>query len=416
MRPRPGSGPGRRPSRPRKPKAPPWTKVVITLGTLIMVASGTLAVGPKLAAWWALKDVVQLPDPIPTEVAGESLEGAVNVLLLGLDYNLEASDGTFEFRTDSIMLLHVPADHQTAYMISFPRDLAVDIPAIPETGYSGATDKINAAFQTGARSTNRPNGGWGEVDVSPEGLSRGVGQVMKTISNLVPGGLEFHGTAIIDFAGFDKVVEAVGGVYLCVDQDVWSIHYKADGTLGDRPWQGRVYNSGGTALKSERKYYAKGECRDFAPWEALDYSRQRVGLENSDYDRQRHQQQLIKAIIKKVASPSTLTNLSTLTHLQQATGQLLTIGLGGHPVEDWLWTFKSLRPDGLVMIKTYAGDVNGHNVTIGGQAAQRVEPSLVQLLQAVQTDNVANFLSVHQDWIAQDPGTGQSTPTPGATG
>ena len=36
-----------------------------------------------------------------------------------------------------------------------------------------------------------------------------------------------------------------------------------------------------------------------AGWEALDYARQRYGLKNGDYDRQRHQQQLIKAIAKK---------------------------------------------------------------------------------------------------------------------
>jgi anionic cell wall polymer biosynthesis LytR-Cps2A-Psr (LCP) family protein len=410
--PRPGED--RRDRRPvrKRPKAPVWTKLAIVLGALVMVASGGVAVGPRIAAWWALRGITQLPDPIPSEVAGETLEGSINFLLLGLDYNLEASDGSFEFRTDSIMLVHVPSTHDAAYMISFPRDLAVDIPALPETGYGGQENKINAAFQTGARSTDRPNGGWGEVDVSPEGLSRGIAQVMRTISNLVPGGLQFHGSAIIDFEGFDKVVEAVGGVHLCVDQDVWSIHYRADGTEGDPGWQGRVYNSGGTALKNERKFYAQGECRDFAPWEALDYSRQRVGLPDGDYDRQRHQQQLIKAIIKKVASPDTLTNLGTLSRLQEATGDLLTIGLGGHPVQDWLWTFRNLRADDLVMVRTYAGESRPY--TMRGEAAQSVDPDLVQLLQAVQTDTVLNFLDAHLDWVA--PATPDTGPAPTTTG
>ena len=45
--------------------------------------------------------------------------------------------------------------------------------------------------------------------------------------------------AIIDFEGFDAVVHALGSVYMCVDQDVWSIHYWPDGSPAGNPlWGG----------------------------------------------------------------------------------------------------------------------------------------------------------------------------------
>ena len=47
-------------------------------------------------------------------------------------------------------------------------------------------------------------------------------------------------------------------------------------------------------------WHEKG-CKDMEGWEALDYARQRYGLTNGDYDRQRHQQQLIKAMAKKAS-------------------------------------------------------------------------------------------------------------------
>jgi anionic cell wall polymer biosynthesis LytR-Cps2A-Psr (LCP) family protein len=133
-------------------------------------------------------------------------------------------------------------------------------------------------------------------------------------------------------------------------------------------------------------------------WEALDYSRQRHNLPNGDYDRQRHQQQLIKAIIKKVASKDTLTNFGTITKLQKAAGDLLTIDPGANRIEDWVLTLQALRPDDMVMIRTnggkYSPSGNGSNETL--------MPESIDLLKAVQQDKVFDFLSVHPDWIAAD--------------
>src|SRR4029453_15794370 len=184
----------------------------------------------------------------------------------------------------------------------------------------GMTNKMNSAFSFGARTSGPGPTVWDrEFDLSPEGRARGAELTMLTISNLVPGGLKFNGAAIIDFKGFEAVVNALGGVHMCIDTDLYSIHYYPNGTKAGNPLHpdyGGHYGDG--------KHYVKGTCPDMQPWEALDYSRQRYELPNGDHDRQRHQQQLLKAIVKKVASPDTLTNFKTIGKLQAAAGDLLT--------------------------------------------------------------------------------------------
>ena len=77
---------------------------------------------------------------------------------------------------------------------------------------------------------------------------------MKTINNLVPGGLKFNGAAIINFEGFQKVLEAIGGVRMCVDVETRSVHYDKDGK----------YHRNEVAYESQRKVYKVG-CRNFGP-------------------------------------------------------------------------------------------------------------------------------------------------------
>jgi anionic cell wall polymer biosynthesis LytR-Cps2A-Psr (LCP) family protein len=196
---------------------------------------------------------------------------------------------------------------------------------------------------------------------------------------------------------------------MCVDTDVWSIHYKADGTPHD------YYYSSGPSTRPQRKHYAKGECRDFKPWEALDYSRQRVDLGDGsgDYGRQRHQQQLIQAIISKIASTNPITNFSTISRVREAAGDLLVLDFGGQQVEDWVVTLASLRPADLTMIKTYAGKFA--SLDVNGISYQEVRPDLIDLLNAAKNDTVFDFLAGHPDWIGSSNGVAPTATTPTGT-
>jgi hypothetical protein len=318
-------------------------------------------------------------------------------------------------------------------MISLPRDLYVAVEPYEPTGLTDTWHtKITDAFMVGVRQAGPGPNYWSrDFDVGPDNLpttaarGRGAAVIMRTISDLVPGGLQFHGWATVDFAGFEKVVEAVGSVHMCVDETFYSIHFWPNGEWAGNPLaRGDIGYSGPTSGNYGDGYkYVEGWCGDMPPWMALDYARQRYGPAGGDYARQRHQQQLLKAIIRKVASPDTFTNLGTIQRLQETAGELLTLDLGGQPIEDWLITLKDLRADSITMVKTYAGKTRGALLRAGQPCEygtenclsyQRVEQDLIQLLQAVQTDNVFNFLLAHPDWVGEDavdPNAVAATPT-----
>jgi anionic cell wall polymer biosynthesis LytR-Cps2A-Psr (LCP) family protein len=373
---------------PPKKRDPLWAKLAIIFGAVIMAVGGAVVVVPKIAAQWATSGITQI-DAIPTELLGKNINGSINFLLLGLDQR-NGEEAEDRIRADSIMIVHIPATHDRVFMISLPRDAEVAIPDYPKTNFHGFRDKINAAFAFGAVTPD------GHRDPSPDGRARGTELTIKTINNLVPGGMTFNGAAVINFDGFQSVLDAIGGVNMCVDEETWSIHYKNDGTRAPIDLNQIYSQSQGEAIA---KHYVK-ECRDMLPWEALDYSRQRYWLADgdSDYGRQRHQQQLIKAIVNKVSSGDTLTNFSTITKLRKAAGDLLTMDLGNTKIEDWVLTLSSLRSQDIVMIKTnggkFAPNGNGSNETL--------LPDSLDLLKAVQDDTVFDFLTTHQDWIAAD--------------
>jgi len=190
--------------------------------------------------------------------------------------------------------------------------------------------------------------------------------------------------AILNYDGFLSILKVLGGVHMCVDEEVWSIHYDRNGR--------KVYPD---LPDGVGKYYAVG-CYDMQDWEALDYARQRH-LPDGDYGRQRHQQQLIKAIIKKMTSTGVMTDLGKLLDLQKAAGDLLSLELGGVPPEEWIYTLRLLRPDDLVMIKTNGGKFNS-----AGNGNEQFSEDSLSLLQAVSQDTVMDFLAQHPDWVAAD--------------
>jgi len=388
---------------------------VISLGGFVMIASLATAVVPKMLIHWATDDILD-PVDVPTELRAADINGPINVLLLGTDAGSAgavAGDRSHTgLNTDSIVLVHIPASHEQVYMISIPRDLYVGIPSrrSSATNCTPAThDKINSAFAYGAYDAN----GHQSAD-DPTARGNGIVLTMRTISCLVDGGLRFNGSALVNFDGFDKVVEAVGSVYMCVDEDVWSIHYAADGT--PRDFYGRWSTS--AANRALRKHYAKDECREFQPWEALDYARQRydLSLGDSDYGRQRHQQQLLKAVIEKIASPNTLTNLDTMVRLRGAAGQALSLNLNDTHIEDWVFTLRKLHASDVQTVKTYAGICcRGMQIDVGGQMVsyERFDPDLEELLEAVRDDTVFDFLYRHPDWVGSGstsaPASGTAT-------
>ncbi|GAA1786267.1 hypothetical protein GCM10009682_05440 [Luedemannella flava] len=366
------------------PTDPGWAKTLLIIGAVLVIISGIsggIVVAGRVALYYATKDI---PDEnlLPPEIraAGKNIDGALNILLLGLD---QRKNSDAQIRTDSIILIHIPKAHDAAYLISLPRDTKVSIPPMPKFGYPG-TDlaKLNEVYQYGNRKNGKP-------DDSPQGRTNGVTATATVINNLVPGGIKFNAVAIINFEGFKKLVEALDGVHMCIDHVVRSEHYDSKGR----------YHTSTSSEPGVIPYTYKKGCRDLKAWEALDYARQRYGLPNADYDRQRHQQQLLQAIFTKLMSRGTLTDVSKLMELKNAAGDLLTLDLNGVPIEDWLFSFKHLKTNNIVMVKMNAGTYASEK--INGQSYERLTDDSVALLKAVHDDKVYEFLLDHSTWISK---------------
>jgi LCP family protein required for cell wall assembly len=355
-----------------KQRDPIWAKVCLIAGALVMLGSGVLVVVPRLLAKAATNGITQNLG-IPDELRGANIDGAINILLLGLDER--AGNSTEPIRTDSMIIAHIPADHKKAYMVSIPRDTEVAIPDFPESNFKGWRTKINAAFAFGNLKDGKP-------DSTPEGRNRGVRLTLQTINNLVPGGLKFNAVAVISFAGFRNVLDVIGGVSMCVDERTLSAQFDKAGK----------YHS--HVDPSQAKVYEKG-CQDLAGWEALDFARQRYSVAGGDYGRQRHQQQLLEAIFKKMTSKGVITDPGKLLELQKAAGDLLTVDMGKTAVVDWLFTFKGLDASAVTVIKTNAGNPNPN-----GNGNEVLTQDSMNLLKAVHDDTIYDFLIKHQSWIA----------------
>jgi LCP family protein required for cell wall assembly len=371
----PSSSPRKRVRRQKKKPDPVWAKICIIIGAVVMVVAGGAVAVPRLVADWFTANIPQAA-LIPPGLQGKDISGAINFLLLGMDQR----DGSKNLiRADTIIIVHIPATHDAAYLVSLPRDAEVRIPPYPDTGYRGGLDKINAAFAFGSMTRTE------QGDFSTAGRQRGAALTMETINDLVPGGLTFNGAAIINFDGFRDVLKAMGGVDLCVDVETRSIHYDNKG----------VYHTLEVPYAQQKVY--KVGCQHFDYISALDYARQRH-FDTGDYVRQRHQQQLLMAIFKKMMSRGTLTDPGKVQGLQKSAGNLLTLDIGNTSVLDWLFTLKGIDTKHVVMIKTNGGKITPG--TIKGDEA--FSPDSMRMLKAVHDDTMAAFLASHPNWITID--------------
>src|SRR5205814_487419 len=101
-----------------------------------------------------------------------------------------------------------------------------------------------------------------------------------------------------------------------------------------------------------------------APWEALDYVRQRDWLAkgDGDYGRTRHQQQFIKAVFKEILSGNVLGDPGKLKNVLGVVGRAMTIDKGNIALEDWIFAMRNITTNSVFTIKTNGGNFNSANV------------------------------------------------------
>jgi LCP family protein required for cell wall assembly len=276
--PDPDPGPPRRRGR----RVLKWVAIVTAV---LVVAAGATGYG----FYWQLQHNIDHEDTDKL-IGGNrppKLNSALNILMLGTDSragaNAKYGRGLKNDppRSDTMILLHLSPGGKQATGISFPRDLMVPIPACRRT--DGTT---SPAATIGMINSSFTNGG--------------ASCTVKTIEDLTH--IKIDHFMQVDFTSFKSVTEAVGGVEVCLPQDVNDKDSKLHLTRGKHTIQGET---------------------------ALAYVRDRHGLgDESDLQRIKRQQQFMGSLANKVLSAGTLTDPKKVYDLAEAGTKSLTTDKG----------------------------------------------------------------------------------------
>jgi len=222
----------------------------------------------------------------------DSFEGrAVNILVVGTDSRSGASgelgagdaDDVPGLRNDSTMVIHVSADRSRVQIVSIPRDTLVDIPSCQHrdgtTSEPTSNDMFNNAMVYGS------NGG-----DDPEDLAPGIACVKSTVEKL--SGMSIDAFMVVDFAGFINMIDALGGVWFNIPEDI---------------------NDDSAGL------YIDAGCWKLSGTHSLAYMRSRKGQgDGSDISRISRQQQLISAMLRELQEKNYVTDPGALINFLQA--------------------------------------------------------------------------------------------------
>ncbi|MEV0233247.1 LCP family protein [Nonomuraea sp. NPDC050786] len=214
--------------------------------------------------------------------------GALNVLLVGSD--TRAGKGNAKYgqqlartadaggkRTDTIILMHLSPNRDKARLISFPRDSMVQIPKCKnettKQEMAPRRDMINSAYNSG-----------------------GIACTISTIETLT--GIRVNHFVEVDFSGFKNIVDALGGIEICLKSGVNDKNSKL------------VLPPGKSLLNGEK---------------ALGYVRLRHYGDGSDIQRIKRQQIFLSKVVAKATSSELLTDVGKLRAFIKAAAGSVTM-------------------------------------------------------------------------------------------
>ncbi|WP_234042643.1 LCP family protein [Streptomyces marianii] len=312
----------------------------VLIGAVTLLAVGLLMVGG--IAWWTVDHYTGkvdrisgvFPTKIPEAEQPAPSHGGRTFLLVGVDSRSDlpttgrdAKAPQWKYgaqRSDTMMLVHLPEDHSGTYVVSLPRDAWVDVPGHGKS-------KLNAAFS------------WG-----------GPPLLIDTVQRLTK--VRVDHLAVIDWEGFKKLTDSVGGVDLVVD----------------------------------------GASRHMNGTEALTYVRERKHLPRGDFDRTHRQQYFLRTLLGKVMRPSTFSNPAKATEVLDDLTAAVSVDdrLSDGDLRTLLWDNRNVRPGSIVFMNAPAKGTD----TISGQSVVLLDDSAgAELWQAMRQDSLDTYVETHED-------------------
>ena len=230
-------------------------------------------------------------------------------------------------RSDTVIVLHIAGDRQSAIGVSIPRDTMITLPTCRKDGekVGGYVARFNQAIELG-----------------------GPGCTIKAINQM--SGLDIENFMLVDFGGFKRIVDAVGGVEICLTEDV------------NDPLSGLNLSKG--------RHTVEGE-------EALAFVRARYTLgDGSDTSRIRRQQAFLSSLTRKVLSSGTLLNPAALLGVLDAATKSLTADpqlADINNLKDLAVSLKDLKPANVTFTTLpWTPNSDGATVSINTEKAQPI--------------------------------------------
>ncbi|HEY3953395.1 MAG TPA: LCP family protein [Streptosporangiaceae bacterium] len=257
------------------------------IGTIAVVVT-VLVAGTSLAAYAAYLGTLHSIETFSTATIGghqpPAYDGSENILVVGSDSrggsNKKFGANVQGQRSDTMLILHIRPNHKGAVVVSLPRDTEVPVIACSADGLGdpgqpdspGQTEMLNATYAYG-----------------------GPPCLWKTIEQQT--GIRINHYLGLTFTGFEKVINDIGGVDVCLPEAI------KDPKSGINLTAGRHHVMGSQALAFWRERY--------------------VG-EGSDIQRIQRQQYLMAALIQEVKSGKLLTDYTKLYSVLHDTAKALT--------------------------------------------------------------------------------------------
>ncbi|MFD5144981.1 LCP family protein [Streptomyces sp. NPDC058401] len=266
------------------------TRTLLAAGCALVVLAGA-------TAWYLYDDLASsIGSSKALEGAEKSKSGDVNILLMGLDSRRDqngedlpptileklhagASSDVGGYNTNTLILLHVPADGSRAKAFSVPRDDFVELHGVP--GFTGKA-KIKEAYGRAKAKAEDQLAAQGVKDrrqLEHEGREAGRKAELETVRSFL--GVPIDHFAELNLAGFYHLADALGGVPVCLKKPVKDSYSGADFPAGRQTLDGQ---------------------------QSLAFVRQRHGLTMGDLDRTKRQQAFLAGATYKLNQAGTFTD------------------------------------------------------------------------------------------------------------